>query len=67
MNTQTVKPQPNCTACRGSGEVLESEYGEVVTTLCDCVIDQLLPGTTEVTLDLSDFEPDHGLPVSIEP
>lgn len=65
--TEIIKPNPDCTACRGRGEVSAGSvpYGSTSVSLpddfCDCVLDQSEYDAGEIWLDLSGYNPptDH--------
>lgn len=76
MRVYKVKPDPNCKACNGSGEIPDWHNGEYEPWFCECVFDNLTSehpapddddDQWEIELDLSDFDPTRNLPVSVEP
>jgi hypothetical protein len=60
-NPLKIKPDPNCEACLGTGEVSDSvDYGSTTVSMpsvCDCVLEQVPEGREdeEIELDLSDY------------
>jgi len=67
IKAMKIKPNPNCKACNGTGEVYDIvDWGAAtcsMPTVCDCVIEQLPDDQDEeieIELDLSDLEGTEG-------
>lgn len=64
-----IKPNPACTQCKGSGEIVDwVDYGSTVISMpsiCDCVYEQLAHEGEEFVVDLEDWGP--SVPVDWEP
>lgn len=56
MKTHQITPDPNCRACRGSGEIAEHHpYGSTTATeylICDCVLEQLPEGCEDDAVEI---------------
>lgn len=61
MTEVSVKPNPDCKACHGEGEVYDSvpmPFGPgscAMPSLCDCVTEQVEDENAVIRLDLSDL------------
>jgi hypothetical protein len=61
MPTERIKPNPECKACHGSGEIIDfvpMPFGSgdcQMPSFCDCVIEQLQDEDADIELDLNDY------------
>lgn len=67
VKIETIKPNPLCRLCGGSGEVATGTvpYGSTYVSLppdyCDCVLEQVKDDESDIELDLSEYnQPDDG-------
>jgi len=60
MKMQTIKPDPNCPECHGTGEVYDwVDYGSTrvsMPSFCSCVENQTDEDAHAIELDLSDLD-----------